>query len=433
MVRDGYKMTGLGEIPEDWDVNLFSDIAEIKGRVGWKGYTIHDLRESGPLVLGAENISKNNKLNLLKTTHLTIEKYEESPEIMVNQWDILIVQRGSLGKVTIVDRKLGKTTINPSLILVKNIKIASLFLYYWLCGEKTQNMIQDNLSQTGVPMISQSQVKNFIIPLPPASVQKKIASILSSVDENIEKTGVLIEKYKHVKKGLMSDLLTKGIDEERNLRSEDTHEFKDSVLGRVPVEWDVKPCESICREIVVGIVIRPAQYYRPDGVPVLRSANVHENKINADDLVYMSQADNSKLKKSQLRTGDLVTVRTGYPGTTSVVPTDFDGCNCIDIVISRPDQTKIRSDYLSIWINSDYGKRQVLEGQGGLAQQHFNVGEMRNLLVHVPGINEQQRIAEILTAADQRIEKEESYRNKLLQIKKGLMQDILTGKVRVTV
>jgi type I restriction enzyme S subunit len=261
--------------------------------------------------------------------------------------------------------------------------------------------------------------------------QAKIAEILSTVDRAIEQTEALIAKQQRIKTGLMQDLLTRGIDEHGKLRSEQTHQFKDSPLGRIPVEWEVKPCVALCKQIVVGIVIRPVQYYQLDGVPVLRSANVKENRIDPSNLVFMSEKDNETLLKSQLFTGDLVTVRTGYPGTTAVVPSEFHGSNCVDVVISRPDPGIIRSDFLSIWINSDHGKRQVLEGQGGLAQQHFNVGEMKSLLVKVPSLQEQQRIEELLI--QQSVTNTGSIKSlgKLRSLKIALMQDLLTGKKRV--
>lgn len=263
------------------------------------------------------------------------------------------------------------------------------------------------------------------------SEQTKIAEILSTVDQAIEQTEALITKQQRIKTGLMQDLLTRGIDEHGNLRTEQTHKFKDSPLGKIPVEWEVWTCAALCREIVVGIVIRPAQYYRPDGVPVLRSTNVKENKINIEDIVFMSERDNEALSKSCLAKGDTVTVRTGYPGTTAVIPSELDGSNCVDVVISRPNREKISSEFLSIWVNSEHGKRQVLEGQGGLAQQHFNVGEMRKLLVKVPDISEQERIANLLILQDSAIDDLAKDQHKLHTIKIALMQDLLTGKKRV--
>ena len=262
--------------------------------------------------------------------------------------------------------------------------------------------------------------------------QTQIAQVLSTIDRAIAQTEAIIAKQQRIKTGLMQDLLTKGIDENGNIRSEDTHQFKDSAIGRIPAEWEVEPCGSICKEIIVGIVIRPAQYYKPSGVPVLRSANVKENTIDFSDLVYMSEKDNDSLSKSRLFAGDLVTVRTGYPGTTAVIPPELDGCNCVDIVISRPDTRQIRAVFLALWINSGFGKKQVLEGQGGLAQQHFNVGEVRKLLVKVPTIEEQSRIEFFLLTQSNSLWKYQQHLRKLHRLKTGLMQDLLTGKVRVT-
>jgi type I restriction enzyme S subunit len=203
-------------------------------------------------------------------------------------------------------------------------------------------------------------------------------------------------------------------------------------LGWIPKEWDVVRCAEICREIVVGIVIQPAQYYCSEGVPVLRSGNVRETGIDGSDLVYMSHESNRLLAKSMLRSGDVVTVRTGYPGTSCVVSADYDGSNCVDIIISRPGP-RTRSEFLAIWINSDSGRNQVLQKQGGLAQQHFNVGELKDLLVALPSSVEQKSIESVLLSQQASIHGEELHRNNLQLLKLGLMQDLLTGKVRVKV
>jgi len=215
-------------------------------------------------------------------------------------------------------------------------KLVQEFLFYRIIDEVIR--INRITAATTVKHLSSGDVLRIRIELPPEPEQSKIAEVLSTVDRAIEQTEALIAKQQRIKTGLMQDLLTRGIDENGNLRSEETHEFKDSPLGRIPVEWEVERCVSLCTEIVVGIVIRPTQYYREDGVAMLRSANVKENCIDPSDLVYMSEKDNEILRKSQVRCGDLVTVRTGYPGTTSVIPAAFDGWNCVDIVIFAPIQ-----------------------------------------------------------------------------------------------
>ena len=168
-----------------------------------------------------------------------------------------------------------------------------------------------------------------------------------------------------------------------------------------------------------------------EGVPALRSANVREDRIDDGDLVFISDRSNALLSKSQIRAGDVLTVRTGYPGTSAVVPQSLAGSNCIDILITRPSNL-VSSEYLSAWINSSFGKFQVLRDQGGLAQQHFNVSDLRKLLVALPPTKaEQEAIAETLSDADALIEALEQLIAKKHHIKRGAMQELLTGNRRL--
>ncbi len=122
--------------------------------------------------------------------------------------------------------------------------------------------------------------------------------------------------------------------------------------------------------------------------------------------------------------------KSNITGTSCVVPPEFDGANCVDIIISRPG-AEIESAFLATWINSDFGKGQVLRVQGGLAQQHFNVGELQKLLIAKPSIEEQRAIQTRIEAYKIYIRTEEAYRDKLKLQKQGLMHDLLTGKVGV--
>lgn len=269
--------------------------------------------------------------------------------------------------------------------------------------------------------------------LPPREQQQRIAEILSTVGEAIEQTEALIAKTQQIKAGLMHDLFTRGVTADGQLRpprEEAPQLYKDSPLGWIPKEWDARACAEVTDMIAVGIVIRPAQYYVEDGVPAFRSANIREDGIDPSDLVFISPESNALLAKSQARRGDVLSVRTGYPGTSAVVPDEFAGANCVDILISRPTEG-LNSDFLAAWINSPFGKEQVLRKQGGLAQQHFNVGELRELVVALPEPEEQERIVTRLQAVNSRVQLEASMARKYQAIKAGLMQDLLTGRISV--
>jgi len=356
----------------------------------------------------------------------------------LNKGDVIITKDSEtpddIGIPTVIVEQINNLVCGYHLALIRPDadQVDSIYLAKQLATSRVARFFALHASGStryGLPV---STIESVEIPVPPKPEQTKIAEILSTVDRAIEQTEALIAKQQRIKTGLMQDLLTRGIDEHGNLRNEQTHQFKDTPLGRMPVAWEVAPCITLCREIIVGIVIRPAQYYRPDGIPILRSANVRENNVSEEDLVYMSARDNDMLSKSQLHTGDLVTVRTGYPGTTSVIPPKYNGSNCVDIVISRPNHEKIRSEFLSLWVNSDQGRKQVIEGQGGLAQQHFNVGEMRSLLVKVPDLREQERIENTLYSQSKTLRTTAENLHKLRSLKTALMQDLLTGNKRVT-
>ena len=206
--------------------------------------------------------------------------------------------------------------------------------------------------------------------------------------------------------------------------------YKQTEFGVIPEDWEVRSCSELSERIVVGIVIRPTQYYVPLGVRAFRSANIREKGISDSDLVFISETSNALLAKSQTRIGDILTVRTGYPGTSAVVRSKHAGCNCIDILITRPSK-QVDSDYLAIWINSSFGKDQVLRNQGGLAQKHFNVGDMRNLVVALPSLLEQCAIAQALSDVDALISSLDKLIAKKRHLKIATMQQLLTGKKRL--
>ncbi|HBY7279848.1 TPA: restriction endonuclease subunit S, partial [Klebsiella pneumoniae] len=191
--------------------------------------------------------------------------------------------------------------------------------------------------------------------------------------------------------------------------------------------------QDVCKSISVGVVIKPTQYYVPEGygVKAFRSANVREGFINDSDWVYFSHEGHAINKKSHLKTGDVLIVRTGYPGTACVVTPEFEGSNAIDIVIARPDMDKIIPEYLCAYTNSHIGKSQVLDLQGGMAQKHLNVGAYQVLKINLPPLREQKKIAQILSTWDKAITVTEKLLANSQQQKKALMQQLVTGKKRL--
>ncbi len=175
---------------------------------------------------------------------------------------------------------------------------------------------------------------------------------------------------------------------------------------------------ELCHSVSVGIVITPARYYVESGVRAFRSMNVRPDRISDERWVYLSDEGHRLHSKTTLRTGDVLIVRSGEPGVACVVTSEYDGCNCIDLVITRPNREKVLPQYLSYYLNSDIAKQSIQSVQGGLAQKHLNVSAVNKLRIPLPPLPEQQKIAAILSTWDRAIELTE----KLVAAKQRLKQ-----------
>ena len=177
--------------------------------------------------------------------------------------------------------------------------------------------------------------------------------------------------------------------------------------------------------VSVGVVIKPAQYYVTEecGIKAFRSLNIGEMYIKDSDWVYFSTEGNESNKKSQLHENDLLIVRSGAPGTSCVVTKEFEGCNAVDVIIAHPNLSKVNPWYLCAYINYAHGKKQVEEGTGGAAQQHFNVGKCNNLKVLLPPLEPQNQFAAFVERVNQQKQTVQQSLEKLELMKKALMQE----------
>lgn len=203
----------IGEVPEHWEVKRIKHVCKINGRVGYRGYTTADLvpEGEGAYTIGGKHIT-NNVLDLSDAEYISWEKYYESPEIMVKKGDIVTAQRGSLGKTAIIRDEIGEATINPSLVLLNHIRILNEFLYWYLVSNTTLIAIELLNTSTAVPMVSQWQISNIKIPVPPLSEQQEIVSYIESqtarLDKSIEKAEHQIELLQELKQSVITEVVT---------------------------------------------------------------------------------------------------------------------------------------------------------------------------------------------------------------------------------
>jgi type I restriction enzyme S subunit len=288
-------------------------------------------------------------------------------------------------------------------------------------------------SGSAQPFIKPSSIKSSWVVFPPSKPeQTKIAEILSTVDRAIEQTEALIAKQQRLKTGLMQDLLTRGIDEHGNLRSEQTHPFKDSSLGRIPVEWECLRLEQMTRvdsPITYGVV-QPGKEDE-NGVRFLRGGDVYGGEIHQEKLRTISRTVSSSYKRTVLEGGELVMSLVGYPGEVAVIPPNLAGSNLARQVALIRLAVEYDANYVMYYLMSVPGKRQVFGSTLGSAQQVVNLKDLRNVLIPLPKPKEQAMIRQKIDGSFLEFKAQTRSLAKLRSLKTALMQDLLTGRKRV--
>jgi len=213
-----YKDSGvewIGDIPEGWEKTKVKYISSIFGRIGFRGYTVQDIVEEGQ---GVITISPSNIKNDIFTiegenTFLSYEKYYQSPEIQIFPNDIILVKTGStIGKTSIIPKEVPKMTINPQLIVLKNIKLDNKYLYYQTVSEYFKKSFFVEQTGSTTPTISQEKINNFPVILPPLKEQEQIVVYLdektSIIDKSISIEERRIELLKEYRQSIISQVIT---------------------------------------------------------------------------------------------------------------------------------------------------------------------------------------------------------------------------------
>lgn len=312
-----------------------------------------------------------------------------------------------------------EVTCNQSLAgFLPNQEFNSKFLYYNLQNRYTEirNLTGDG-ARNGLNL---SILRDIYVLFPPLKQQKKIAEILSTIDLQIDNTDRLIEKTKELKKGLMQRLLTKGIGHS---------EFKKSEVGEIPVEWKVVKINDIC-EIVDYRGKTPQKVDK--GIFLVTAKNIGKGYIDyTSSQEYIKESDyDSVMSRGTPEIGDVLFTTEAPLGNIANV----DNINIAlaqRVIKFRGDKDRLNNYYLKYYMLGERFQQDILHEATGSTVLGIKGSRLKNVLLAVPPLYEQEKIAHILTAVDNQISEYENEKIKLEELKKGLMQQLLTGKIRV--
>jgi type I restriction enzyme S subunit len=432
MIKPGYKKTELGWIPDEWEEKEFGKVFDfIKSESFSRDNLCYDYNDNCILNIHYGDIHASYKNQILnfdtddKIPVLKSEFHRKNFEFL-KDGDLIIADVSEdyegIGEcVELKNVKNRKVTGGLHTIIVRDSKniTADGFRAYIFKNRFISLKIKQIATGISVYGVSKGNLSKLNIPLPPLPEQKKIAEILSTWDKAIETTEKMIEEKIKLKKGMMQKLLT------GKLRFK---EFEGE-------KWKYKKLSELTCLLTNGFVGTATTHYVEDdeGITYIQGYNVSENGFNFRGIKKVSKNFHLKNKKSILQEGDLLTIQTGDVGVTAIVPKSLSGSNCHALVISRFYQDICESRFYHQFFNSTFGRKLLKAIETGSTMKHLNVGDMKDLFIPFPILREQKIIADTLSMFDKDIELLIKYLQAIKEQKKGLMQKLLTGEVRVKV
>ncbi|RLE15094.1 restriction endonuclease subunit S [Candidatus Aerophobetes bacterium] len=413
-----FKKSPIGDTPQEWEVLRISQISKV--RRGASPRPINDSRYFSDTGRGwIRIIDVTNTYKYLNSTTQYLSKIGESRSVKVNPGDLIMSICATIGKPIILNMK---ACIHDGFVWFSELSdgVDTEFLFYVLQRNERKFI---SMRQTGTQgNLNTTLVGKTFVALPPLQEQKAIADVLSAVDDVIQKTDEVIAKTERLKKGLMQELLTRGIGHK---------EFKDTEIGRIPKEWEVVRLKEV---VLPTENIDPTKEHGKEFKYVdISSIDNFVNKITGWNIITHENAP-SRAKKL-IKAGDVIFATTRpYLKNIAIVPEELDEQICsTGFCVIRANRNYAVSEWIFYNVLTKQFIIRVSSKMRGATYPAISDDNVLNEKIPLPPLLEQQKIASILSTVDENLEIEREEKAKLQRIKQGLMDLLLTGKVRIKV
>jgi type I restriction enzyme, S subunit len=408
-IKDGYKVTEVGVIPDDWEVWELSQVVENERPISYGIVQTGKYIENGVRCIRVIDIvnGKVNKDNLITTSEEISNSYKRT---ILRNGDLIIALRGKIGELAIIDKDLVGSNLTRGLALIATkYNNYNYFLYYYLSSPNSKLILERNLNGSALKEISIGVLRKITIPLPPLSEQKAIAHALSDVDNLITAIDQLITKKRNIRQGTMQQLLT----------------GKKRLPG-FSSEWEVKKLGDMVIKIVGGgTPSRNIKDYWNGNifwatVKDFTSFSPYETQETITQEGLNSSASNLIPK------GNLIISTRMAVGKIVIYNVDVAINQDLKGIFTKPD---IDTKFL-FYCFTNYSSNINFLASGSTVKGII-LEDLKNIEFPYISLTEQKAISEILSDIDKEIEALEKNRDKYKAIKQGMMQELLTGKTRI--
>ncbi len=422
-VPDRYKVTLAGVIPEDWICEKIGKYIDV---INGFAFNSKDFSDNGIKVVKISNITETG-LDFTESSFITESQTKNYESFLASIGETVIAMTGATtGKVARISNKDLPCLVNQRVGRLRSLDLTKIhpeYVFFISKSSSFQGQIWDFAIGGAQPNISSSQIKDIVFPLPPLSEQQKIAEILSTVDEHIKETEDLIEKTKTLKQGTMQRLLTKGIGHT---------EFKETEIGRIPVDWKIVELDFVFKRVTSKNTL---------GNTNVMTISANMGLVNQLEYFNNSYASKDTSNYYLLKKGDFAynkSYSNGYPmGVIKLLEKYDSGVVSPLYICMRIHLANATNDFFKYYFDSEKLTKALTpiakEGARNHGLLNVTVPDFFSMPIALPTVEEQRDIASILTAIDKQIETSLSKLDGLNRLKSGLMQQLLTGRIRVKV
>lgn len=408
-IRERYKKTEVGVIPEDWDVKNILENFTLKARIGWQGLTTAEYLETGDFGLVTGTDFKNGYIDWNNCVYVEKSRYVQDKNIQLRINDVLVTKDGTIGKVAFIDKLPNPTTLNSGVFVIrpKNENIDNQFFYYLLMSFYFDNFLSKITAGSTITHLYQKDFSTFNFIVPTKAEQTAIATALSDADALINSLEKLIAKKRNIKQGAMQKLLQPKEGWELKKLGESADIFRGG--SPRPIESFITTQANGINWIKIGDVGKGAKYIETTEEKIIQEGVSRSRFVNEGDFLLSNSMSF---------------------GRPYILKTK--GCIHDGWLVIQNYQDNFDREFLYYVLGSESIMKQYKAMASGSSVLNLNKEIVKNVVIACPSsIEEQTRIATILSDMDAEIQALETKLEKYRKIKLGMMQNLLTGKIRL--
>ena len=411
-IKTGYKQTEIGVIPEDWDSKKLGDIATLKARIGWQGLTTNEYKIFGEYYLITGTEFKNGFIDWENCFYVELERYKQDKNIQIKKNDVLVTKDGTIGKIAFIKESEKLATLNSGVFVIRPVNDSFIpeFFYYLLMSDTFAKFLSQLSAGSTINHLYQKDFVNFKFQIPQnKQEQTAIAAALSDVDALMGELDKLIAKKRDIKQATMQQLLT----------------GKKRLAG-FSGEWEVKRLGEVAEIIGGGTPSTFVSDYWNGNINWFTPTEIGTEKYVFDSVRKITKNGLANCSARILPIGTiLLTSRAGI-GDIGILKKEACTNQGFQSLVAKDG---FYNEFLYYLVSTL--KNVLMQNASGSTFLEISPNKIKQIQISIPNIEEQTAIATILSDMDAEINALQQKRDKTAQLKAGMMQELLTGRIRL--